>query len=201
MEEENDKELTNEELEKYIETQRKICCLEEYYSYRKQLLNEVVKAKGLLKLMQLTISNSSKFKKIMNKYAKQFKNEKDVKNLLSVFEKEDEMLGNKYIASVMNTMELVYKILDIDLFEKDLPALEKWYTFEFDDMILVNDIFIYLKKFDEDFLTETDVLKALNYSIEKYVDCIDNDINYIDTFNSSFPFVRLEKIGKEEKNE
>ena len=42
MEKENDFELTNEELKRFIKTQRKIYCLEEYYSLRRQLLNEVI---------------------------------------------------------------------------------------------------------------------------------------------------------------
>ena len=111
------------------------------------------------------------------------------------------MLGCNYIASVMNFMELVYNILNTEYFEKDLTSMEEWYSFEFDDMILVNDVIKNLLNFDTQNLTEQDVLKSLNYAIEKYIDCINNDTNYIDTFDSSFPFVRIDKVEQEEDNE
>ncbi len=201
MEKENDFELTNEELKRFIKTQRKIYCLEEYYSLRRQLLNEVIKIIDLLQQLKLTISNHKKIKKVINKYAKQYKNEKDVKNLFIKLNRQEKMLGCNYIASVMNFMELVYNILNTEYFEKDLTSMEEWYSFEFDDMILVNDVIKNLLNFDTQNLTEQDVLKSLNYAIEKYIDCINNDTNYIDTFDSSFPFVRIDKVEQEEDNE
>ena len=201
MEKENDFELTNEELKRFIKTQRKIYCLEEYYSLRRQLLNEVIKIIDLLQQLKLTISNHKKIKKVINKYAKQYKNEKDVKNLFIKLNRQEKMLGCNYIASVMNFMELVYNILNTEYFEKDLTSMEEWYSFEFDDMILVNDVIKNLLNFDTQNLAEQDVLKSLNYAIEKYIDCINNDTNYIDTFDSSFPFVRIDKVEQEEDNE
>ena len=97
----------------------------------------------------------------------------------------------------MNLMELVHKVLYTEAFEKDLPILEKWYEFEMADMVLVNGLIKGLKYFDSSDVTEDDVLGALNFAVEQYVNCIENNTEYADTFDSSFPYVQ---IRKEEEN-
>lgn len=194
-------EFTQEELIRYIQMQRRIYALEEYQSMRTDLLDRVKRILDLRDLMKITMSNHKRVRKVINKYAKPCKKEADIKKLLKKHELEENMVGTRYVSSVMNLMELVYKILYTEAFEKDLPTLEKWYEFEMEDMVLVNDIIRQLKYFDSFDVSEEDVLGALNYAVEQYVNCIENNIEYADTFDTSFSFVQIRKEEKENVNE
>lgn len=200
-EEKNILDFTQEELIKYIQMQRKIYVLDEYQSMRTDLLDRVKRILDLRDLMKISISNHRRTRRVINKYAKPCKKEADTRKLLKKQELEENMIGTRYVSSVMDLMELVYKILYTDVFEKDLPALEKWYEFEMEDMILVNDVIRGLKYYDSADITENDILGALNYAVEQYIDCIEKNTEYIDTFDCSFPFVRIKKETKEKDNE
>lgn len=200
-EEKNILDFTQEELIKYIKMQRKIYVLDEYQSMRTDLLDRVKRILDLRDLMKISISNNRRTRRVINKYAKPCKKEADTRKLLKKQELEENMIGTRYVSSVMDLMELVYKILYTDVFEKDLPALEKWYEFEMEDMILVNDVIRGLKYYDSADITENDILGALNYAVEQYIDCIEKNTEYIDTFDCSFPFVQIKKETKEKDNE
>ena len=190
-------EFTNEELIEFIHTQRRMMCMEEYYLIRKELLDKVKRVLDLRDLVKITASNHKKTRKIINKYAKQSRKEPDTKKLFKKQQVEEEMIATRYLHSVMGLMEIVYKILYTDAFEKDLPALEKWYEFEMEDMILVNGLVKGLKYYNSLDVTEDDVIGALNFAVEQYVECIENNTEYADIFDKSFPFVQL---NKEEEN-
>ena len=197
IEEKENLEFTNEELIEFIHTQRRMMCMEEYYLIRKDLLNKVKRVLDLRDLVKITASNHKKTRKIINKYAKQSRKESDTKKLFKKQQVEEEMIATRYLHSVMGLMEIVYKILYTDAFEKDLPALEKWYEFEMEDMILVNGLVKGLKYYNSLDVTEDDVIGALNVAVEQYVECIENNTEYADIFDKSFPFVQL---NKEEEN-
>ena len=200
-EEKNILDFTQDELIRYIQMQRKIYALEEYQSMRTNLLDRVKRILDLRDLMQLTMFNHKRVRKVINKYAKSCKKEADTKKLLKKQEIEENIIGTRYVSSVMDLMELVHKVLYTEAFEKDLPTLEKWYEFEMEDMVLVNDVIRGLKYFDPSDITEEDVLGALNFAVEQYVNCIENNTEYIDTFDNSFPFVQIRKEEKENANE
>lgn len=200
-EEKNVLEFTQDELIKYIQMQRKIYSLEEYQSMKTDLLDRVKRVLDLRDLMKITMYNHKRVRRVINKYAKPCKKEADIKKLLKKQELEENMIGARYVSSVMNLMELVYKVLYTEAFEKDLPILEKWYEFEMEDMVLVNDVIRGLKYFDSLDVTEEDIQGALNYAIEQYIKCIENDTEYSDTFDSSFPYVSIRKAEKENANE
>lgn len=193
--------FTQDELIRFIQMQRRIYALEEYQSMKINLLDRVKRILDLRDLMKITMSNHKRVRRVINKYAKPCKKEADTKKLLKKQELEENMIGARYVSSVMNLMELVHKVLYTEAFEKDLPALEKWYEFEMEDMVLVNDVIRGLKYFDSLDVTEDDVLGALNFAVEQYVDCIENNTEYADTFDSSFPFVQIRKEEKENANE
>ena len=197
IEEKKNLEFTNEELIEFIHTQRKMMCMEEYYLIRKELLDKVKRVLDLRDLVKITASNHKKTRKIINKYAKQSRKESDTKKLFKKQQVKEEMIATRYLHSVMGLMEIVYKILYTDAFEKDLPALEKWYEFEMEDMILVNGLVKGLKYCNSLDVTEDDVIGALNFAVEQYVECIENNTEYADIFDKSFPFVQL---NKEEEN-
>ena len=197
IEEKKNLEFTNEELIEFVHTQRRMMCMEEYYLIRKDLLDKVKRVLDLRDLVKITASNHKKTRKIINKYAKQSRKESDTKKLFKKQQLEEEMIATRYLHSVMGLMEIVYKILYTDAFEKDLPALEKWYEFEMEDMILVNGLVKGLKYYNSLDVTEDDVIGALNFAVEQYVECIENNTEYADIFDKSFPFVQL---NKEEEN-
>ena len=200
-EEKNILDFTQDELIRFIQMQRRIYALEEYQSMKTNLLDRVKRILDLRDLMKITMSNHKRARRVINKYAKLCKKEADTKKLLKKQELEENMIGARYVSSVMNLMELVHKVLYTEAFEKDLPALEKWYEFEMEDMVLVNDVIRGLKYFDSLDVTEDDVLGALNFAVEQYVDCIENNTEYADKFDSSFPFVQIRKEEKENANE
>lgn len=200
-EEKNILDFTQDELIRFIQMQRRIYALEEYQSMKTNLLDRVKRILDLRDLMKITMSNHKRVRRVINKYANPCKKEADTKKLLKKQELEENMIGARYVSSVMNLMELVHKVLYTEAFEKDLPALEKWYEFEMEDMVLVNDVIRGLKYFDSLDVTEDDVLGALNFAVEQYVDCIENNTEYADTFDSSFPFVQIRKEEKENANE
>lgn len=200
-EEKKNLEFTNEELINFLHTQRKLACMEEYYLIREDLLDRVKRALDLKDLMKITISNNRRTRRILNKYAKPCMKEADTRKLLKKQQLEEDMIGVRYVSSVMELMDLVYKILYTQAFEKDLPALKEWYEFEMEDMVLVNDIIRALKYFDSSDVSEDDALGALNYAVEQYIKCIEDNIEYLDTFDNSFPFVQISKEEKENTNE
>lgn len=200
-EEKNILDFTQEELIKYIQMQRKIYVLDEYQLMRTDLLDRVKRILDLRDLMKISISNHKRTRRVINKYAKPCKKEADTRKLLKKQELEENMIGTRYVSSVMDLMELVYKILYTDVFEKDLPALEKWYEFEMEDMILVNDLIRGLKYYDSADISEENILSALNCAIEQYINCIKNNTEYVDIFECSFPFVQIKKETKENVNE
>lgn len=200
-EEKNILDFTQDELIRYIQMQRRIYALEEYQSMKTNLLDRVKRILDLRDLMKTTMSNHKRVRRVINKYAKPCKKEADIKKLLKKQELEENMIGARYVSSVMNLMELVHKALYTEAFEKDLTALEKWYEFEMEDMVLVNGLIKGLKYYDSLDVTEDDILGALNYAVEQYVDCIENNTEYADTFDSSFPFVQIRKEEKENVNE
>ena len=185
--------FTQEELFRYIQMQRRIYALEEYQLMKTDLLNKVKRVLDFRDLIKITESNCKKTRKIINKYAKQSRKELDTKKLFKKQQVEEEMIATRYLHSVMGLMEIVYKILYTDAFEKDLPALEKWYEFEMEDMILVNGLVKGLKYCNSLDVTEDDVIGALNFAVEQYVECIENNTEYADIFDKSFPFVQLNK--------
>lgn len=200
-EEKKNLEFTNDELINFLHTQRKLACMEEYYLIRKDLLDRVMRVLDLRDLMKITISNNRRTRRILNKYAKPCMKEADTRKLLKKQQHEEDMIGVRYVSSVMELMDLVYKILYTQAFEKDLPDLKEWYEFEMEDMVLVNDVIKALKYFDSSDVSEDDVLGALNYAVEQYIKCIEDNIEYLDTFDNSFPFVQISKKEKENVNE
>ena len=189
--------LTEDELYDFFQTQQKIHMLEEYQILNADLLNRVRRVLDLKDIMKEETSNHKRMKKAINKYAKQYKKEEYVKNLLKRLKKEEDVIAIKYISSVMDLMKIVYKVLNTFSFERDLPALEKYYEFEMEDMVLVNHVIKQLENIDSADIIEYEILCALNLAVEQYVSCIENDVNYMSLFDNKFPYVDI--VKEEEK--
>ncbi len=195
--EKNVDEITIEELLRNIKTEKRIFWYEEYHLIRHDLLNNVKRILDLRHFMKTTKSNCKRVKKIINKYAKSFKKEKDTKKLYKKLDDEKDFIIVNYIDTFIDLMKLIYKILNTESFDKDTPSVEKWYEFEMDDMVLVNGIIKELDNYNSKNITEEDILKALDRTISKYVSCIEEGIDYSTTFGSTFPYVQI-KTEQEE---
>jgi hypothetical protein len=194
-------EFTTEELLRCIQTERRIFWLEEYHLIRHDLLDKVKRTLDLKNIMDMTLSNDKRVRNVINKYAKPCKREKDTKKMFKKLEDMESYIGRAYVDSVMDIMELVYKILYTEAFDKDMPSLEIWYEFEMEDMVLVNDIIRDLKGFNSLNVDEDDILKSLDRAVTNYVYCIDNGIDYPSTFDSKFLYVNIKKEEQENAHE
>ena len=186
-------ELKQKELLELIAQERRLNCMEEYYTMKKELLDNVARVLDLRDAFKTIISNNKKTRKIINKYAKTYKKEKDIKKIIENMEEQEETIGYNYKYSVFSLMKIVFKILYAETFRKDLPVTKLWYDFDMEDMVLVNGLIRELKRFNSSNVTADDILGALNFSIYKYGRYLEKDIEYTDMFEKSFPFVRIKK--------
>ena len=192
--------LTQKELLELIAQERRLNCMEEYHTMRKELLDKVNRVLDLRDVFKSTVSNNKKTKKIINKYAKTYKKEKDIRKIIENMEDQEEAIGYNYCSSVLNLMETIFKILYAETFRKDLPVTKIWYDFDMEDMVLVNGMIEELKRFNSSNVTAEDILDALNFSIYKYSRCLEENIKYIETFEKSFPYVVIKKSQNGEQN-
>ena len=191
-------ELKQKELLELIAQERRLNCMEEYHTMRKELLDNVARVLDLRDAFKTIISNNKKTRKIINKYAKTYKKEKDIKKIIENMEEQEETIGYNYKYSVFSLMKIVFKILYAETFRKDLPVTKLWYDFDMEDMVLVNGLIRELKRFNSSNVTADDILGALNFSIYKYGRYLEKDIEYTDMFEKSFPFVRIKKCENNE---
>ena len=193
-------ELTQKELVELLAKERRLNCMEEYYTMKKELLDNVARVLDLRDAFKTIISNNKKTRKIINKYAKTYKKEKDIRKVIANMEEQEETIGHNYAYAVFNLMKIVFKILYAETFRKDLPVTKIWYDFDMEDMVLVNGMIAELKRFNSSNVTAEDILDALNFSIYKYSRCLEEKIKYIETFEKSFPYVVIKKSQNGEQN-
>lgn len=205
MENNNILDLTKEELVSYINTERKIYCADERYLFKEYLINAVSKVLDIRDLAITITQEEKRVRKMINKYAKPCKKEKDMKRLLK---KQKELIDTVMMKEVDAVTELMY-IVDMlinddmyhDLFIKELPALEDYYQLKMEDMVLVNGVLRELKKYNSENINEEIVFNALNYAISEYIVCIENDNDYTEYFESGFPFVLIYKCETKDSDE
>lgn len=198
----NLKDFTNEEFIVFIKKAREIYAIEECENIEQILCDRVRKVLDFSDLMKLAKANYKKSKRIINKYAKTMKKEKDIKRLLRNQENELDAIESRYVASMVDLMMIVVRVLDSDLLSNKLTSLEKWYEFEPDDLILVNGIIKALKYNDSFDISSDDVMRALDFAIDEYIYCIENDVTYREKFDKSFMYVCFpEKEEQEDKDE
>lgn len=198
----NLKDFTNEEFIAFIKKEREIYTIEECENIEQLLCDRVRKTLDFRDLMKLAKANYKKSKRIINKYMKNMKKEKDVKRLLKNHENELNAIESRYVASMVDLMMIVIKVLGSELLSNKLVSLEKWYEFEPEDLIFVNGIIKALKYNDSFDISLDDIIEALDFAIDEYVTCIEKDEVYRDKFDKSFMYVCFpEKEEQEDKDE
>ena len=152
--------------------------------------------------MKVAKGNYKKTKRMINKYAKSIKKEKDIKKLFKNQEEELNMIESRYVMSMVDLMMIVARALSCELITNSIVSLEKWYELESEDLILVNGIIKALENNDSFDVTGEDILRAFDFAIDEYVYCIENELEYREKFDKSFMYVCFpEKEEKEDKDE
>ncbi len=194
--------FTKEEYFSFIKRQREIFAIEECENLEQILTDRVKKVLDLIDLMKIAKNNYKRSKKVINKFIKSLKKEKDIKKLLKKQDDELYIIESKYVASMIDLMMIIIKSFGSDLFKSKLNSLEKWYEFELEDFILVNGIIKSLMNYKSSNLSILDVMNALDNAIKEYITCIDNNVEYRDLFDKSFMFVcfpeKEEQEGEDE---
>ena len=195
-EEKNILNYTQKDFITFIKQQRDEYALEEYMNLEENLINRVKRTLDLRDLMKSTRANLRKTGKIINKYAKHYKKEIDVKKLIEKQQEQINKIESRYVSSIVDLMLILIQILTSELFKRKLEEEKLLYDFEVRDLVLVNGI-IKVLKYEDSFSVNIDTItKALYYAIEEYVFFIQEGIDYRENFNNNFMFVYFPEINE-----
>lgn len=175
-----------------------------YYKQVKYLLTQyltctISKILDLRELEKHIFYEGTIIENIINKYAKQNRNEKDIKEM---FKKQNNILNlvsNNFLQSVIELIDIIYNLLNgvyIKSFKKELPDFEDFYEFDIEDMVFVNGILKELKKYKSSNINEKIIFYAINKAIKEYVYCIDNNIDYSKCFDRKDTYITINKINE-----
>lgn len=213
MEKKEIKELdyTKEDLLDYIKLEKKIdkaIIKEQLKNHLKSSVNRVLDCNQYLHDIEVQYNKS---RKLINKYAKSYKKEKDIKKYCKT---SDDKIANAVkirFWAIFDLMNIVETILcdsyNIDLFRRELPNCEEWFEFEPKDMILVNGFVSNLKQYKRNRIDINNILYELNYAINEYSKCIQENIDYKELYDKDDGFINivtqnnLESKEQEEKDE
>lgn len=198
---ENNQEITKEELISLINTERKMSCFEEKCLFEKYLVNAISRILDLRELENNIIQEEKRIRKVIKKYAKNYKNEKDIKKVFSKQEKIIDLVSIRDLEAVSELINIIDMMINDyrykDLFKDDLTELEDYYQFEMEDMIFVNGIIRELKSYNSKNINTSIIFGAINKAIKEYVECIENDDDYFNHFEDSDSFVSITKQEEE----
>lgn len=184
-----------------LKKQRELHAFEECDNIEEVLFARVRRALDLSDLMKETRLNFKRTRKILNKYAKDYKKEIDVKKLLKKQEEELIMIERRYVESMVELMLVVIRAFTSEIFRNKLTSFEDWYEFDYEDMILVNGIIKALKYYNSIDVPDSEILRALDWAVEEYVHCVDDDLDYRERFDKTFMFVCFPKHEDKEEQE
>ncbi len=198
---ENNQEITKEELISLINTERKMSCFEEKCLFEKCLINAISRILDLRELENNIIQEEKRIEKVVNKYAKNYKNEKDIKKIFNKQEKIIDLVSIRDLEAVSELMNIIDMMINDyrykDLFKDDLTELEDYYQFEMEDMIFVNGVIRELKFYNSKNINTSIIFEAMNKAIKEYVECIDNNEDYFNHFEDCDSFVSITKEEEE----
>ena len=103
-----------------LKKQRELHAFEECDNIEEVLFARVRRALDLSDLMKETRLNFKRTRKILNKYAKDYKKEIDVKKLLKKQEEELIMIESRYVESMVELMLVVIRAFTSEIFRNKL---------------------------------------------------------------------------------
>lgn len=176
---ENNQEITKEELISLINAERKMSYFEEKCLFEKYLINAISRILDLRDLERNIIQEEKRIRKVINRYAKNYKNEKDVKKVFNKQEKIIDLVSIRNLEAVSELMNIIDLMINDyrykDLFKDDLTELEDYYQFEMEDMVFVNGVIRELKSYNSKNINISTIYEAINKAIKEYVECIENN--------------------------
>ena len=190
MKEENNLfKYTQKDLIGLLKKQREEYALEEYFNIEENLVYKVKRALDLRDLMKITKTNLSKTRKNINKYAKYYKRETDMKRLIEKQKEEIFMIESRYVSAIFDLMLALVQLYSSDIFKMKLEDRNLLYEYEEKDLIVVNGIIKALKKYDS-FNVDIDIiLETIYYALEEYIISIQEGLDYRENFSNNFMFV------------
>ena len=142
MNENENLEYTKEDLLSFIKIAKKLDRVSNKDNIVEQLrlcVNRVLDCNQYLRELEKQYNKS---RKLINKYAKQYKKEKDIKKYIKDSDNRIADAVRIRFWAVFDLMNIVETILcdnyNIDLFRYELPSYQDWYSFELKDMIFIN---------------------------------------------------------------
>ncbi len=172
-----------------IKKQREEYALEEYFNIEENLLNKIKRALDLRDLKKSATFNLRKTRKSINKYAKYYKRETDIKKLIEKQKEEILMIESRYVSAIVDLMLALVQLYSSDIFKMKLEYRNLLYEYEEKDLIVVNGIIKALKKYDS-FNVDIDIiLETIYYALEEYIISIQEGLDYRENFSNNFMFV------------
>lgn len=180
---------TQKDLIGLLKKQREEYALEEYFNIEENLVYKVKRALDLRDLMKITKTNLSKTRKNINKYAKYYKRETDIKRLIEKQKEEIFMIESRYVSAIFDLMLALVQLYACDIFKMKLEDRNLLFEYEEKDLIVVNGIIKALKKYDS-FNVDIDIiLETIYYALEEYIISIQEGLDYREKFSNNFMFV------------
>ena len=157
------------------------------YKHKKAFLTDVLllRVKFFIDLVDVynsIIIQSNSFKRIINKYAKENKNQNDIRKFK---DRQEELIDKSYFIRKLFYNDLKFTIKELiennyELFKNELSSVEPYSVFEEDDYIFVKEVAIKLSYCSFENISEEIIFNIINESIDDYLDCIEKNINYND---------------------
>ena len=202
---ENEKlEYTKEDLLSFIKIAKKLDRVSNKDNIVEQLrlcVNRVLDCNQYLRDLEKQYNKS---RKLINKYAKQYKKEKDIKKY---FKDADNRIANAVrirFWAIFDLMNIVETILcdtyNVDLFRYELPSYQDWYSFEPKDMIFVNTFIKGLETHKRNKLDMEEIFYELDYAMKEYIDCIEDGYDYKELYGDD-DFINIVSKEIEETEE
>ena len=204
---ENEKlEYTKEDLLSYIKIAKKLDRVSSKDNIVEQLRLCVNRVLDCNQYLQDLRKQNKRTKKLINKYAKQYKKEKDIKKYFKDSDYQIECATETRFWAIMDLINIVETILcdsyNMDLFRIELPSYEKWYKFEPEDMILINGFIKGLETHRREKLNMGDIFYELDYAMQEYVGCVDAGYDYKEIYeDDDFIDIILKKSDESEEEQ
>lgn len=206
MNEKEDLEYTKEDLLSYIKIMKKLDRVSNKDNIVEQLrlcVNRVLDCNQYLRDLEKQYNKS---RKLINKYAKQYKKEKDIKKYIKDSDNRIADAVRIRFWAVFDLMNIVETILcdnyNIDLFRYELPSYQDWYSFELKDMIFVNTFIKGLETHKRDKLDIGEIFFELDYAMKEYIDCIEDGYDYKELYgDDDFINIMSKQIEETEEQE
>ena len=146
------------------------------------LLYRVEKYLKFRKIYDVTLKQSELFSRIINKYTKENKSQKEIKRFK---ERQLEIIDDIYSQEYdfyIDLVDIMKEIIEFsfDLFKDELNSIDFYLEFDDEDYVFVKGVTMRLSNYSLETITKEIVFNIINESIREYLKCLEEDENYDD---------------------